>query len=246
MRLDWIADCLRAAGLRVAEVDGWRTRGHGDMGDVLGVLCHHTGGLRQGDHPSLGVVRDGRSDLAGPLSALVLGRDGTFYVVAAGKSWHAGRGAWQGVTDGNAHFIGIEAENTGGPDDRPWPAVQIDAYVRGVAALLRHIGRDESWCVGHKEYALPKGRKDDPDFDMDAFRGRVRAALATTPPPPNQEPDMPLNDADKQFIRDTILDIVRKEGISGAADATHSGVAQEIDGRLARLEAKVDQIIAKG
>jgi len=97
-------------------------------------------------------------------------------MIAAGKGWHAGRGLWQGVSDGNAHFIGIEAENTGetkGPRADPWPKVQMDAYVRGCAAILTHIHAAPIMCAGHKEYALPHGRKDDPDFDMNQFREDV-------------------------------------------------------------------------
>ena len=40
----WLADALRAAGLKVAEVDGWETRGHAAMGTVKGVICHHPAG----------------------------------------------------------------------------------------------------------------------------------------------------------------------------------------------------------
>lgn len=31
MRLTWLADVLRAAGVQVVEVDGWRTRGREDI-----------------------------------------------------------------------------------------------------------------------------------------------------------------------------------------------------------------------
>jgi len=34
-----------------------------------------------------------------------------------------------------------------------------DAYQRGVAAILTHIGQGPEFCAGHKEYALPPGRK---------------------------------------------------------------------------------------
>ena len=175
--LTWLPGVLRAAGLKVAEQPGWETRGHGDMGPVLGVLCHHTAGAKTGDAPSLKIVTEGRRDLAGPLSQLVLGRSGTFYMVAAGKCWHAGAGTWQGVTSGNTHLIGIEAENTGLKDD-PWPEVQMDAYARGCAAILKHIGGAPIMVAGHKEYATPKGRKSDPSFDMAKFRDRVVACLS--------------------------------------------------------------------
>lgn len=171
----WLPDVLRSAGLKVAEVDGWKTRGHAQMGVVHGVICHHTAGSRGGNMPSLSTVIKGRPDLSGPLCNLGLGRDATWYVVSAGLAYHAGRGSWQGVTAGNSQMIGIEAENDGVGE--PWPDVQMDAYARGVAAVLTHIGAAPIMCAGHKEYALPKGRKTDPDFDMPAFRLRVAAVM---------------------------------------------------------------------
>lgn len=176
----WLPQVLRAWGLKVVEVPGWQNRGHGDEGKVLGVLCHHTCGPLHGDLPDLKVLVDGRPDLGGPLCNLGLGREGDYYMIAAGKGWHAGRGAWQGVTDGNGHLIGIEAENTGetsGPRADTWPAPQMDAYKRGVAAILTHIGAKPIMCAGHKEYALPRGRKDDPNFDMVKFRADVATLM---------------------------------------------------------------------
>jgi hypothetical protein len=181
--LTWLPEVLEDAGLKVAEQPGWRTRGRREMGIVKGVMCHHTSGSARGVMPSLGVITDGRPDLAGPLAQLGLGRDGTFFVVAAGQCNHAGRGMWQGLSTGNSSFIGIEAENTGSNND-PWPAVQLDAYRRGVAAILRKIGANPVMCCGHKEYALPHGRKDDPSFDMVEFRTQVASILAGTAPDP--------------------------------------------------------------
>jgi N-acetyl-anhydromuramyl-L-alanine amidase AmpD len=186
--LTWLPKVLLDAGLKVAEQPGWKTRGHGDAGIVKGVICHHTAGSKTGNMPSLGVVTDGRPSLPGPLSHLCLGRDGTFFVVAAGRCNHSGIGNWQGITTGNASFIGIEAENTGqiaGPNADPWPAVQLDAYRRGVAAILTKIRGDAIMCCGHKEYALPVGRKPDPTFDMDDFRRQVAAIMAGTAPLPS-------------------------------------------------------------
>jgi peptidoglycan hydrolase-like protein with peptidoglycan-binding domain len=183
-KLTWLATELRNAGLKVATVDGWETRGSGDMGDIRGVLCHHTAGPRQGNMPSLKTIVQGRPDLPGPLAQLGLGRDGTFYVIAAGRCNHAGKGVWNGVTLGNTHFIGVEAENTGGADDFPWPAVQLDAYQRGVAAIFRHLSLAADCCAGHREYALPAGRKPDPTLDMVAFRSSVATLLGAGVPPP--------------------------------------------------------------
>ncbi|MET0534704.1 MAG: N-acetylmuramoyl-L-alanine amidase [Steroidobacter sp.] len=182
--LIWLPKVLEDAGLKVATVDGWEVRG-GQMGPVRGVICHHTASPRRDlNMPSLNVLRDGRSDLPGPLAQLGLGRDGTFYVIAAGRCNHAGAGVWNGVSRGNSHFIGIEAENTGRPDDFPWPQVQLDAFQRGVAAILRHLNLGSECCAGHKEYALPMGRKPDPSIDMPGFRASVARILSGEAPPP--------------------------------------------------------------
>lgn len=180
--LTWLPNVLLEAGLKVALVPGWENRGHGDVGRTLGVICHHTAGPRIGNMPTLNILIKGHSTIRGPLSQLGLGRDGTYYVVAAGKCFHAGNGLWKGLSNGNSNFIGIEAENTGLFNDT-WPAIQLEAYRQGVAAILRHVGRGAEFCAGHKEYALPAGRKTDPLFDMIQFRSSVAAILNGTAPP---------------------------------------------------------------
>lgn len=180
-KLTWLPEVLTAAGLKVAEVPGWRIRGHGDFGTPRGVLLHHTVGPLTGNMPSLGVITNGRSDLAGPLCNLGLGRDGTWYVVSAGRASHAGRGEWRGCTTGNSELIGIEAENNGTTE--VWPVVQMNSYKHGVAALLRKMRAGAIWAAGHKEYALPRGRKIDPNFDMADFRRDVGAILGEGVPP---------------------------------------------------------------
>lgn len=186
--LVWLPQVLKDAGLKVAPVAGWENRGNGDVGHTVGVLCHHTAGPKNGNMPSLNTLLQGRSDLPGPLAQLGLGRDGTYYVIAAGRCNHAGGGSWKGFSSGNTNFIGIEAENTGLSNDFPWPPIQVDAYARGVAAILRHIGQGVDFCAGHKEYALPSGRKDDPDFDMNALRSTAAAILGGTAPAPTLIP----------------------------------------------------------
>lgn len=191
--LSWLADVLRAADLKVSEVKGWETRGN-NIGPVQGVICHHTAGPgpASGNYPSLNTVLKGRPDLPGPLAQLGLGRDGTWIVFTAGRANHAGRGEFKDFTsgrliNGNSTTIGIEAENSGKKED-PWPDVQMDAYRRGVAAILTRIGKSADFCAGHKEYARKKngelGRKPDPSFDMPAFRAGVAAIMAGTAPPP--------------------------------------------------------------
>jgi len=187
--LTWLPDALKIAGLKVSLVDGWENRGRGDVGRIFGVVCHHTAGPKDRNMPSLNVLVNGRTGLPGPLAQLGLGRDGTYFIIAAGRANHAGRGSWKGITNGNSNLIGIEAENTGLPTDSPWPDVQIDAYHRGVAAILKHVGQGSEFCAAHKEYALPKGRKPDPSFfKMDEFRSSVAAIMSGAGPAPRLIP----------------------------------------------------------
>jgi len=238
--LTWLADVLLAAGLKVAEQPGWKNRGRGDVGPIKGVICHHTAGPKTGNMPSLGTVINGRPDLAGPLSQLCLGRDGTYYVVAAGRCNHAGVGNWQGFTNGNANFIGIEAENTGfktgANADFPWPDVQMDAYRRGVAAILKKIRANAIMAAGHKEYALPLGRKNDPTFDMNEFRSQVAAIMAGTAPNPSIIPV--VDSENRPTLRrgdtgDLVKTVQTKVGV--AASGTFDGVTEAAVREFQRL-----------
>lgn len=151
-----IADRLRAKGLQVIEVDGWRTRGYrmADLGfDPHGSVDHHTAGPASGDVPSLGICINGRSDLPGPLCNVLVGRSNTCYVVAAGRANHAGSGGWNGLS-GNGSVYGVERENVG-TDAEPWRPDQTDTAARVHAALIE--GRaDASMVCEHKEWTTRK------------------------------------------------------------------------------------------
>jgi hypothetical protein len=178
----WLADVLRAEGLRVVEYEGWRNRGHGDFGDIWGVMCHHTGN----NNASAASIAIGRPDLAGPLSQLHLAQDGTVTIVAVGVAWHAGVGSYPGVptNNGNWHLIGIEAANDGGgspgkPHRSSWPDAQYDAYVRICAALVRKLGYGADRVIGHKDYAgAAQGKWDPGAIDMNQFRRDVATRLS--------------------------------------------------------------------
>lgn len=171
-RAIWLASVLRNAGLRVVEMDGWETRETRAGFDPQGIVWHHT--ATSAAVPNANVrrlLRDGRSDLAGPLSQLGLERDGTYVVIAAGRCNHNGYGQW-----GN-DSIGIEAYNDGRGER--WSFSQLDAYDRGTAAICRALGVDASQVKGHRE--TDPGRKIDPTgIDMDAARSRVTGLLKPT------------------------------------------------------------------
>lgn len=188
-----LADVLRSARVPVTEVAGWKTRGFQGRGlaSVQGIVVHHTatpwtGANQSQSYPTLNVVRDGYAGLPGPLAQLGVGRDGTWFVIAAGLANHAGT-----VLEprfGNSNSIGIEVEAAGTGDKRDFSNAQMDSLTRGVRALNARYG---GFILGHKEICSPKGRKIDPAFDMNAFRNAVKTPTPTTPAPPAPKPAAP-------------------------------------------------------
>ena len=198
------------SGLRVVLVPGWRTRtrpGGMAAGAPDGVVVHHTATSARaaGNYPTMGIIKGGRDDgLKGPLAQLGLGRDGTVYVVAAGRANHAGRTDTTAAS--NSHAIGIEAEH---PGVGPWPEQQYKAYVALCAALADHYGLPTSRVRGHKEVAVPHGRKNDPNFDMAEFRRAVdearRVGPAKTVDVPPRDPRYGHRGVPKPLIEDGII-----------------------------------------
>lgn len=159
VRADWLLDACALTGYPVIAESNWMTAGHGNFTSLEGVIGHHTAGRATLEYPSRRVVRDGRSDLPGPLANLGLGRSGTIYVVAAGVAWHAGVSDWAGFVNLNKTFLGIEAEDDG---TGSWTKEQLDCYPRLVAALLHYMKKDGSRYASHRSVANPFGRKPDP------------------------------------------------------------------------------------
>lgn len=155
MYATWLARELRAAGVPVVEVDGWATRTRGTLRATRWVTWHHTGTPRSvwSTRPdaTLNVIINGRAGVRGPLSNLYQSRDGTFYVVAAGRCNHAGRGSWPGLL-GSSDSIGIEVESDGysytSAQRRWWPAVNAMFVRRGIPVSL-HLDHKE-WAPGRK------------------------------------------------------------------------------------------------
>lgn len=192
----WLADVLRAEGLRVEEYPGWRERGHGDFRDIRGVMVHHTGS----DGATAASIAHGRADLPGPLSQLHIARDGTVTVVALGVAWHAGVGMypWLPTNMANWHMIGIECANSGtgvtAPHRRNWPGAQYTALVGCCAAINRRLGQDAGRTIGHKEYAgRAQGKWDPGAIDMDVLRRDIQARIGSaTDGGPAPRPPVPV------------------------------------------------------
>ncbi len=191
-----LAEILAGAGVDVAEVDGWKTRGKPGFAPV-GVMVHHTAGPRKGDAPSLNLCIKGRLDpknpknnLSGPLCHIVLARSGKAHIIAARLANHAGSGAKQvleqvrndepvtgnaftrklaDAISGNPHFYGIEVENAGLGND-PYPDAQIQALGQICATLCLAHGWSANRVIHHRQWTRRK-----PDM---SFRGDVPGLVA--------------------------------------------------------------------
>lgn len=187
-----LADACRKSGLRVVEVSGWRTFGRpASTGgfNPRGVLCHHTGS-KDTNPESIAddkayaewLAKLGRSDLPAPLCQVSLGHGCVVYVCAAGRGNHAGEAKASGpmpAGDGNALYLGIEAQNSGtegwrseGKDAAGNTITQGEAYARLCAALCAHYGWPASHVRAHRETSVT-GKWDPGRLDMDKHRERV-------------------------------------------------------------------------
>lgn len=176
-RLTWLADVLRDAGLDVVEVPGWEKRGASAGFSPTHVVAHHTAAGGTKPVPSLGVVRDGRDTIAGPLCQILIGRDRRVYVIASGKANHAGLGGPWGEIPRNAansYAVGIEIENDGVGE--PWGADLVDVADRAAASILRRLGSPPSRYLAHKEWA-PTRKTDPRGWSMTARRAAVAQIL---------------------------------------------------------------------
>lgn len=181
-RLTLVASRLRVRwGIEVVEVPGWQDRGAGDHVAMRALVRHHTASPRgSGNTASLRVVTHGRKDLRNSLSMWYQPREGRVaYLIAAGVSWHAGRGGWPAddPITGNDVAAGDEIEN----DGRGEPFTADQMYV--ARAIETEMGREFGWTAGrtgceHSEHA--PGRKVDRfGIDGEAERRHV-AALMTS------------------------------------------------------------------
>ena len=222
-----LADRIRAKGVRVVEIAGWRTRGSSTF-NPHGAIHHHTAGSSRGSAPSLSTNIYGRPGIPGPLAQVMQSRepDGhdIAYVIAAGRSNHGGVGSYRGRS-GNRYYHGLEVEHTGKDSVL---VGRHEVSCRILAAMLEAPGasRDASWVCEHSEYANPPGRKIDffnlnPPFPnrADGIRARVGHWIGRTEGDLGDE-DMPLNDADKSWFYKAITEVMRKEDVSGADTQT--------------------------
>lgn len=176
--LEWMGAALRNNDLEVKKVKGWKTRGRPFTFEPRGVIFHHTASARTGGPaPCLGICTTGRADIPGPLCNLLVARDSTVFLVAAGYANHAGFGGPYRIIpkdSGNRFLIGVEVENNG--IDEPWSKELRSTLDVVFATLLLEMKRGARWLIGHKEWA-PDRKIDPGQLVMDPVRERVREQM---------------------------------------------------------------------
>lgn len=157
-RQTWLADELRRAGVKVVEVGGWKTRGSSTFNPV-GVTWHATAGSRKSTaQGEVRVILNGSNTAPPPIAQIMLDRDGTAYICAAGRCNHNKVG-WAGPNKGlgNTSLFGIEMANAN--DGEPWPEVQLAAARKITAAIFKRIGTDpRKRLAAHYEHQPYEGR----------------------------------------------------------------------------------------
>jgi len=208
-------DAFRRWEVPFREVDGWRTRNRNHMGPwggVNGLMVHHTG---SDSSNQVALLRDGRSDLPGPLAQWGLAQDGVLWLIGNGRCNHAGKGDPdvlnavinenygdypptdnQATVDGNTHFYGVEIWYSG---THGMTKSQYSTLLRLGVAIIHFHGWTEKSVIGHGEWQPGKwdpGYANGKMMDMNAVRNDIADVKAgldanvdgerdSTTPPPS-------------------------------------------------------------
>ena len=200
---------VKASGVKVVEVAGWRTRNRaqaGPWGPVHGVMLHHT--VTEATKATVDLVRKGYGDLPGPLYAGVVAKDGALHLIGWGRCNHAGKGDDdvlraviaetaplprddEANTDGNRHFYGFAYINEGDGKD-PYTDEQHDTMARIGYVITDHHNWTERSVIAHADW---QPGKPDP-APHPAIRALVAGQIATWrktggPVDEDQEPEEP-------------------------------------------------------
>ncbi|MGQ7747975.1 peptidoglycan recognition protein family protein [Streptomyces sp. WC2508] len=234
-----LLQALRAEGVHVVEAGNWRTHNRnskGPWGPLNGSIVHHT--VTRGTASTVRIVRDGYSDLPGPLCHGMIAKDGRVHLVGWGRTNHAGGGDPRVLEQ-------VVAESYSSSPTPPTPrqrqrggrrcpllrvgareprrrqgslaGCQYDAIVRVQAALCRAHGWSAKSVIGHREWSSDK--VDPRGIDMPRLRADVAERLkhpASWNPGTGPNEEDPMAGITKRDIFDAVW---KTDAIGGPKDA---------------------------
>jgi hypothetical protein len=164
--LTWLADAYRAAGLTVVEFQGWQTRARSSGGFAAGrpvcTMWHHTASSTSPQNDA-SYMCNGSSDR--PIANVLIARDGSVWVLAAGATNTNGKGNPITFSTGsvaqdsmNTSAIGVEIANAGTGEQ--YPQAQVDSMFTVNNVHAARLGWRPDDLAGHVDYAPT--RKIDP------------------------------------------------------------------------------------
>jgi N-acetylmuramoyl-L-alanine amidase len=137
--------------------------------DIDTIVLHHTA-----SNDGAGDLAHMRNPAAKVSAHYMIDKDGKIYQLVDDKkrAWHAGKGELHGVpTDVNGRSLGIEIVNDGS-GKTPFTDAQYKALTQLVGFLKQEYKVPANNILGHKDVAVPKGRKSDPAANFDWARLR--------------------------------------------------------------------------
>ncbi|HEY9899927.1 MAG TPA: N-acetylmuramoyl-L-alanine amidase [Pantanalinema sp.] len=189
----------------------------GGSKDISAIVLHHTSG---------GTLESNANYFKNPSAEVsshyIVGKDGRIVQsVADGKrAWHAGTSDFKGRNDVNDFSLGIEIVNSGSGSD-PFTDAQYRGLIDLVAWMCQTYNISLDRITGHKDIALPRGRKNDPaaNFDWSRVRAGVEAKLkgrsapAASQPKPVAKPASASGDQGLYAVKDgdTLYGIAKKQ-----------------------------------
>lgn len=161
-----MANWLRSAGVAVVEYDGWKNRARSSGGYEPDrpwcIMWHHTASKTSPENDA-SYMCHGSGDK--PIANILLARDGTAWVLAAGATNTNGKGQGFQTSRGrvpadsmNTYAVGIEIANNGVGES--YPQEQIDAAFAISLELCKRLGLQPADACEHQFYA--PDRKIDP------------------------------------------------------------------------------------
>jgi N-acetylmuramoyl-L-alanine amidase len=140
--------------------------------DIDTIVMHHT--ASNNGAADLAHMRNPKAEVS---AHYMVDRDGKIYQLVNDqkRAWHAGTSQLHGVpTDVNGRSIGIEIVNDGS-GKTPFTEAQMKSVIQLTGYLKQQYDVPMKNIVGHKDVAIPKGRKTDPapNFDWNRLRDGI-------------------------------------------------------------------------